>query len=84
MTEVIFGLIILASLGFNAWLVYLHKEQESKYIKALLSKDVREFTEAEVTKKPKKEETPDEFINLQDLSDQQWEKAVLKEKDVKK
>lgn len=89
MTEVILGLIVLASLGLNGWLIYRYQEQEKTFITALLSKNVEEFAKAEVKQKvePKKKKepvTPDEFVPVTDLSDEQFERVIKKEVDGKK
>ena len=87
MTEIILGLITLASIALNAWSLYNHQEQEKRYIKALLSKDVKEFVEADIAVKPKKkkeDKVEDEFIPMSDLSDEAWEKAIKKDLDAKK
>lgn len=81
MTEIILGIIVLASLGLNAWFLYRFQEQDKRFIKALLSKDVEDFTKSEISEKPAKNEKEEvnELVDLNDLSDEAWEKAIKKD-----
>lgn len=80
MTEIILGIIVLCSLALNAWSLYRFQEQEKKFIKGMLSKNVEDYTNSEIAeKKPKKKEEEETLVSLGDLSDEQWEKAIKEE-----
>ena len=51
MTEFILLIIILALLGYHAWYVKEHDEQVNMMTRALLSKDINDFTNSEIVKK---------------------------------
>lgn len=73
--------VIVALLALVAWLIRENHKQQKKLIKALLSKDVQEFTNSELAEniKPKKEKESD-LVPLQDVSDDDFYKALKKQK----
>ena len=79
MTEIILGVIVLATLGFSAWTTHKHYEQQKKFIKGMLSKDVHDFTQAEIveekSKKPQEPIMPD-MVSVADLDDEEFNKAI--------
>lgn len=80
MTELILLLVVVAQLVFIGWLLYQSHIQEKRLIKALLSKDVQEFTNSELAEKPKKtvKEKESDLILLSELDDEQFTKAIRK------
>jgi hypothetical protein len=74
-------LIIVVLLALIIWLIRENHNQQKKLIKALLSKDVQEFTNSELAEniKPKKEKKSD-LVPLQDVSDDDFYKALKKQK----
>ncbi len=79
MTEL--TIIIIALLILMAWLIRENHSQQKKLVKALLSKNVEEFTNSELAEsvKPKKEK-PADLVPLQDVSDDEFFKALKKQK----
>jgi DNA-binding HxlR family transcriptional regulator len=78
MTEIFFFILTLAILGYHAWYVKQHDQETKMLTKALLSKDLKDFTESEIReKKVGKQEPPkNELIELNDLSDEQFGKVI--------
>lgn len=80
MTEIILGIIIILLIGVQTWSFYRYQEQEKRFIKAILSRNVDEFTRSEMAEKPKKpEKQVDEYIPVSNLDDEEWEKAIKEE-----
>ena len=79
MTELLLTSIIFASLLIHVWFIRKYFEQEKRYIKALLSKDLNDFTYSEIAEKPikKTKEEPDDLVPLSELSDKEWNEAIL-------
>lgn len=75
--EILLGFTILAFMGF---LIYREKhfsEEKRQLIHALKAKDVQEFVTAEKVAESKPEpELPPEFIQEQDLSDEDFDKHI--------
>lgn len=70
----------LALLGFHMWQVHNMNKERNEWMRAFLSKDSYEFsqTEPSVTKEIIKEsKQPDPLINVEDLDDDEFEKAIL-------
>jgi hypothetical protein len=81
MSELILGLTILALLATNAWTLKQFHSQEKRLVKALLSKDLADFTSAELAEKPsKKVKEEEELIPLSDLDDDQFKKMIDKQR----
>lgn len=80
MTELILFLIIFFLLGVIVWLIHQYHAQEKKLIKALLSKDVHEFTMSELAERPtkKEKEVESDLIPMSDVSDEEFHKALQK------
>ena len=78
MTEILLFTLSLSILGYHAWYVREHDKEVKMLTKALMSKDLTEFTQSEVQeKKVNKTETPkDELVELKDLSDDQFNKMI--------
>lgn len=82
MTDITFGIIILALLGGFSWYVYKQEQKEAKLINAILSKDSQEYvsrTLAENTKiKPEingAEEEPD-LMSMDQLTDEGFDSHI--------
>lgn len=59
----------------HVWYVRIQDAKEKSYINALLSKNVHEFTKAEVDQKTvieEKEEKEPDFYPEQELTDEEW------------
>ena len=77
MTEIILLIIILALLGYHAWYVNEHDKQTNMFTRALLSKDINDFTNSEIINKtPKMKVKEEELIPFDELSDKQFEKII--------
>lgn len=78
MTEYLLTSIIFVSLGIHIWFIKKYFEQEKKYIKALLSKDLNDFTYSEMAEKPvkKQKDDPEEFTPLSELDDDEFDNAL--------
>lgn len=75
MTEILLFTLSLSILGYHAWYVREHDKEVKMLTKALLAKDLTEFTQSEV-KVGKKEPPKEEFVELKDLSDKQFDKLI--------
>ena len=75
LTAVIIALILLI-----VWLIKENHIQQKKLIKAIMSKNVQEFTQAEITEHPKKGFKPQEpdLTPLHELSDDAFMKIIKK------
>lgn len=77
MTEIILLIIILALLGYHAWYVSEHDKQTNMFTRALLSKDINDFTSSEIaTKTPKMKVKEEDLVPFDELSDKQFEKII--------
>lgn len=78
MTEIILGLTIFALLLFIAWLLKQYHAQEKRLIKALMSKDLYDFTSSELAEKPvkKQKKVDSDLIPMADLDQEQFIKAI--------
>lgn len=77
MAEIILGLIIFALIGYIVWSEQQHNLKESKYIKAILAKDLPEMVEAEMMEKEEpEEEKSDEFVPVEDADDKTFDKMI--------
>ena len=78
MTEILLFTLSISILAYHAWYVREHEKEVKMLTKALLSKDLTEFTESEIKEKKvgKKEPPKEEFVELKDLSDKQFDKLI--------
>lgn len=78
MIETILALIIIAQLVFIGWLVYQYHSQDKRLVKAILSKNVQDFTSSEIAEKPMKniKEVVSDLTPLSELDDNQFTKAI--------
>ena len=77
MTEILLFTLSILILAYHAWYVREHDKEVKMLTKALLSKDLTEFTQSEVQEKVGKKEPPkEEFVELKDLSDKQFDKLI--------
>jgi len=77
MTEIILGIISLSLIGYIVWSEREHSKKESKYIKAILAKDLPEMVEAEaVENREEVEEKPPEFIAVEDADEDTFDKMI--------
>lgn len=88
MIELGFSLIIIALLGLLAWEKYQNRQERSKFINALMSKNAEEMANLDLSDKTKiKAETkprvnPREYIPLDDLDDEAFIEAIKKSEGV--
>lgn len=78
MTDLIFGIIILALIAVIVFLLKLYHEQERRLIKAMLSKDLKEFSDSEIADKPVKKSkgVEDDFVSMSEVDDEQFSKLI--------
>jgi len=77
MTEILLTLIIIALLGYHAWYVKEHDKQTNMFTRALLSRDINDFTNSEIVQKtPNLKKNVDDLIPIDELSDKQFEKII--------
>ena len=81
MTEILLFVLSLSILAYHAWYVIEHDKQIKMLTRAVLSKDIHEFTNSEIKQKKvgKKEPPKDELVELKDLSDDQFGKLITKQ-----
>jgi len=81
MIEIILALItyqfVFAGLFF--WYVRHQAKQQKETFRAFLSRDAYEFTETTLREKPAPEEKPPEYIPMENLSDDDFNKAIKKQ-----
>jgi len=80
MTEILLTIITLSTLGLHVWYVRKFYENEKRLMKAILSKDVSEFTNSELAERPQKreKEVEPDLIPESELDDEQFFKAISK------
>lgn len=73
-------IVIVALIFLIIWLVKENNRQQKKLVKALMSKNVQEFTQAEIMEAPKKDFKPPEpdLTPLHEVSDDAFHKAIRK------
>lgn len=77
--EIILGLIVLSLIGYIVWNEREHSKKESKYIKAILAKDLTEMVEAEMAEDTDPlDDTPPEFMPVEQLSDEAFAEHIKK------
>jgi len=78
MTEILLFLTSVLFLTYHAWYVKQNQEQIKILTKAVLSKDLIDFTNSELRVKTskKKKEIPEKLIEERDLSDEEFDKMI--------
>ena len=77
MEIIVLGLLNLVILGVHAWYIRNHQRQEKMMIKALLSKDLNDFTSSELAEKPVKQKGQEsDYIALSEIDDESFDKAI--------
>lgn len=74
--------VIIALLVFIAYQQYQHQEEKKSFIRAIMSKDVSEFANAEHTSKlspdPEEEEIPNDVL-LDEVGNEEFDKLIKKQ-----
>ena len=80
MSEIILALTLIAFFIYHAWYVREGNRDRKRLIKAIMSKDVQEFTNSEVVEESsKKPQTPPDAVDMQTLDDEQFTKLIKKQ-----
>ena len=76
MSELILGAVVLILLGYHIWYVVETNRQTREYMKGFMAKNLPEFIEAKKTEEVKPEEEEEHLVEMNELSDKDWLKAV--------
>ena len=77
MVEIILALIIFSLIGYIIFLNKQHQTETNKLLDRIMAKDLKEFQEATIpVNKEKAEITPPEFVPMQALPDEEWDKLI--------
>jgi len=81
MTEIVLSLVIFLLLGVIVWLIRENHTQQKRLIKAILSKDLTDFTMSELAEQPvsKQKEVDPDLTPLSELDDEQFTKMIKKQ-----
>lgn len=81
MTEFVLCITIISLIVLNAWTLHRTHELQRKLVKALLAKDLQEYTTSEIAEERVKADfVPDEeVVPMQELSDTDFQKAIQKQ-----
>lgn len=78
MIEIILGIIIIVLIVGHVYTIKLMQEQIKSLAKMAKSKDINEYIASEIVEKDKEEPVQDEYVSTSQLSDEEFEKCVLK------
>lgn len=93
MVEWILALIIFSLIGYIVFLNKQHSQETSRLLDRIMAKDLGEFQASTVQAPMEKTEAkPSEYVPMQSLSDEEWDKLIkeqagnetIKDKAVKK
>ena len=77
-----FLLALIVTMAIHAWNLHKSHQERKTWIKALLSKDLAEFTAAEVAEiLPKKEKTPPDLFPIEAMDDSDFYSMISKQQD---
>ncbi len=77
MVEYILALIIFSLLGYIVWKDKQHQREVSQLLDRIMAKDLQEFQAATVPINQEKPEIkPPEFVPMQTLPDDEWDKLI--------
>ena len=80
MSEIILSLTLVAFFIYHAWFVREGNRDRKRLIKAIMSKDVSEFTDSEIRETAsKKPSVPPDAVDMQTLDDEQFSKLIKKQ-----
>lgn len=83
MIEITLTLVILILCGLLGWQDYNNRKERKSLLNMLVSKNATDFANLELADKTKIEVKPEQkqdLVDMSQLSDDDWEKAILNEK----
>jgi len=80
MVEWILALIIFSLIGYIVWKDRQHQTEVQLLLNRIMAKDLNEFQQHTIgVKGEKTEPKPPEFVSVQSLSDDEWNKLIKEE-----
>ena len=83
MSEFVLFLVIVALCGLIGWIDYNNRKERQKLIQAIMSKTAQDLKDFELADKisfesPKMPDIPPEFEEVNELSDEDFDKHIIK------
>ncbi|KKM23157.1 hypothetical protein LCGC14_1618030 [marine sediment metagenome] len=84
MSEFFLALTLIAFFIYHGWYVWENHKQTKKLIKAIMSKDIQEFTNSEIAETHSKKKQPKvdaDVVEMSELDDKEFQKVIKKQVD---